>query len=78
MSTETEELLKEGLKRLMDKCEVHLAFYVDSLGKLKKMSHQERKELRAFLHILLNQLTILDMEEEETEYEKELARRERR
>ena len=66
----TEELLTEGLQKLMDKYEVHLSFYLATLKKFKLLNHQERKELKGFLHILINQLVVLDMAEEDAEEEK--------
>ena len=66
----TEEMLEEGLQKLMDKYEVHLAFYLATLKKFKLLNYQERKELKGFLNILINQLIILDMAEEDAEDEK--------
>lgn len=66
----TEEMFEEGLKKLMDKYEVHLAFYLASLKKFKLLNFQERRELKGFLHILMNQLILLDIEEEDAEEER--------
>ena len=67
----TEEIFEEEMQKLMNSYQVHLAFYLATLKKFKLLDHQERKELKVFLHVLLKQLAILDMEEEDAELEKE-------
>jgi hypothetical protein len=69
LSEDTEEMLEKGLRKLFDKYEVHLAFYLSSLKKLRNMSREEREELRGFLRILINQTYILDLDEEFKEIE---------
>ncbi len=73
LTKDAQEMLEEGLQKLMDKYEVHVAFYLSTLKKFKNMRWPEREELKGFLQELISELIALDFED--PEYMEELERR---